>query len=136
MCSSDLPNPKPQTPNPKPQTPNPRSTRYRFVNSSDYHSMGSDCSSNICHESDADTRRIVMPDSRHVTLMATRKEVSPKHMALMSSSNSFIQQPQDHTTLHFIQGQSYYGESSDGLKMHGYGVIMFNEVSYFAGIHS
>ena len=23
MCSSDLPNPKPQTPNPKPQTPNP-----------------------------------------------------------------------------------------------------------------
>ena len=30
MCSSDLPNPKPQTPNPKPQTPNPSLTATFF----------------------------------------------------------------------------------------------------------
>jgi len=31
VCSSDLPNPKPQTPNPKPQTPNPDSSRLLLV---------------------------------------------------------------------------------------------------------
>jgi len=43
VCSSDLPNPKPQTPNPKPQTPNPSSAA-RSCNSfwdfRDVHSTG------------------------------------------------------------------------------------------------